>query len=100
MTEEDPTAEVTADEWYTACQRWHDFWHQDRHYNQKYNFINFLGVVEPIKAKELPDKKGPLASHFVVQVGESAAKKIRLLNGPYHHALLTAYRIRKCQTTS
>ena len=79
--------QVSSKDFLIAEARWFQFW--GKPYLHDKSFARFLGMHSGIKLKHSTD--------CTLLLRPSAVKKIKLLAGPYHHALLTVYKLKKAR---
>jgi hypothetical protein len=85
--------EVSSDDFLLAEDRWFEFWGRQKYVlvngdiHPDKSFARFLGFQNGIKIKH--------STHCTLLMRPSAVRKIKLLAGPYYHALLVTYRTRR-----
>lgn len=84
----DELIEISGQDYLKAVERWFEFWPTTRN-GMTMETPSFYDFIET----EMPPIRKGRAGDAVMQVSPQAAHRIRLLAGPYHHAVLKAYSI-------
>ena len=80
--------EVASAEYVLAEARWFIFWRKP--YLSDKSFFQFIKTAEDIPFRVIYNYR-----NVILSVSPSAARKIKLLAGPYHHAFLAAYKAKR-----
>jgi hypothetical protein len=75
---------VSSGEYRLAERRWFDFWNKP--YQSDRSFARFLGMTHYTVSPRV---------NYNILMRPEAVKKIKMLSGPYHHALLVTYKLKK-----
>ncbi len=89
MPKEDETVEISSHEYLTALKRWNEFWIVENEGKLYQAFHRFLGMHS---APGIKFRGGMGVGTIMLRA--SAARKVGLLCGPNHHAILAVYNLR------